>query len=133
MQFNLQLSNFDNVKKLIESRQQGILKCLEDYEIGKKEIRYIIPDKMSSFSDFSFDLALNHSFFTVSHPDLEEVLNEIKELARVAKEVRVFPLLDQNGHTSPLLGPLLLSLQQQNYGTEVKEVKYQLHPQGMLC
>ena len=55
-------------------------------------------------------------------------MSVITELARVAKEVRIFPLLDQNGVLSPLLGPVLLKLQQENFGAEVREVVNHLQP-----
>ena len=54
----------------------------------------------------------------------------IRELARVAKEVRIFPLIDRHGQPSPFLGPVLLGLQEGNYGVEVKEVPYHLQPKG---
>lgn len=74
------------------------------------------------FNDFTFDLAL--------WPDAELQLQPICELARVAKEVRLFPLINHLGLPSPLLGPLLLGLQQENYGVEVRDVTTLLHPEG---
>ena len=45
----------------------------------------------------------------------------------MASEVRIFPLIDREGNTSEFLGPVLLQLQKENYGVEVREVNYHLH------
>lgn len=75
------------------------------------------------FEDFSFDIAIcPYYLFTQTRADLDFHLNLIRQLARVAKEVRIFPLIDQQGVLSPLLGPVLLGLQQENYGVEVRDV-----------
>ena len=75
------------------------------------------------FTDFTFDLALcPYYLFSVEDSlPVEEYLRLIYELARVAKEVRIYPLIN-NGLTSPHLGPVLLGLQQENYGVEVRDV-----------
>ena len=75
------------------------------------------------FADFTFDLALCSSYlFTSMIEGADRHLTIIRELARVAKEVRIFPLIDSQGVLSPLLGPVLLGLQQENYGVEVRDV-----------
>ena len=75
------------------------------------------------FDDFSFDIAIcPYYLFTQTMTELNFNLNVIRELARVAKEVRIFPLIDELGVLSPLLGPVLLGLQQENYGVEVRDV-----------
>ncbi|OJY02973.1 MAG: hypothetical protein BGO90_02450 [Legionella sp. 40-6] len=48
-------------------------------------------------------------------------------MARVAREVRIFPLIDKEGQTSELLGPVLLQLQKEQFGVEVREIDYHLH------
>ena len=75
------------------------------------------------FVDFTFELALcSYYLFTPVVDDVDRHLKVIRELARVAKEVRIFPLIDAQGVLSPLLGPVLLGLQQENYGVEVRDV-----------
>ena len=74
------------------------------------------------FDDFTFDLALcPYSLFTDGQT-VDASMDIIRELARVAKEVRIFPLSDTHGLPSPLLGPVLLGLNQENYGVEVRDV-----------
>ena len=82
------------------------------------------PEKNGTlpFTDFTFDLALCPNYLFTGAENLEFNLQQILELARVAKEVRVFPLSNHQGQPSPLLGPVLLGLQQENYGVEVRDV-----------
>lgn len=85
-----------------------------------------------SFGDFAFDYALcSHYFFAdLDEQDVDFHVKVIKELARVANEVRIFPLIDRYGKPSPQLGPVLLALQNDDYGTEVREVDYNLQQNG---
>lgn len=77
------------------------------------------------FADFSFDLVLSaHYLFSTSNDqDAELHLRVLRELARVGKEVRVYPL-EVLGQISPMLGPVLLGLQHDNFGVEVRQVDY---------
>jgi len=90
-------------------------------------IKYPLP-----FNDFSFDFALSaqYLFTKMDEQDVNFHLNTLRELARVAKDVRVFPLTDSHGEPSPLLGPVLLALNQEGYGVEVRNVNYQWHPKA---
>jgi ubiquinone/menaquinone biosynthesis C-methylase UbiE len=82
------------------------------------------------YPDFSFDFVLvSHYLFTKSAPESIDVhVQLIRELARVAKEVRIAPLTDTAGKVSEILGPVLLALQQADYGVEVREIA-QLYPE----
>lgn len=126
-------SRYGNAELLIDERREGIAKFFADYEKGKKEKRYQgVNDYGLPFPDFSFDFALSshYLFADLDDQDVEFHLRVIKELARVAKEVRIFPLIDRYNQPSPFLGPVLLGLQQDNFGTEVREVAYHLQPSG---
>jgi hypothetical protein len=76
------------------------------------------------YGNNAFDLALCTDLIFYHHMSNEEMLSIIRELARVAAEVRIFPLLDTHGKVSDELGPLLLQLQKNNYGVEVRQVPY---------
>jgi len=118
----------------VVSRRRGeIKKFLDDYALGRREGRYLaITDEALPFDDFSFDLVLSARFLfsEVANSSVDFHVQTIKELARVGKEVRIFPLIADDGEPSPVLGPVLLALQQENYGTEVKDVRYALQPKG---
>lgn len=126
-------SHYGNLQQFIHYRQAGVSEFFADYEQGKQQNRYIAAENHRlPFNDFKFDLALcsHYLFADLDDQNIDLHVNIIQELARVAKEVRIFPLIDRQGQPSPLLGPVLLSLQQHNYGIEVREVSYYLQPKG---
>ncbi len=131
-QFNV--TNYGGMDAFLVSRREGMDLFFEDYELGVSEGRYkpLSDDAMLAFDDFSFDLALSsHYLFAGSNQQSIDVhLNRIRELARVAKEVRIFPLFEREGTPSALIGPVLLGLQQANFGAEVREVSCALYPEG---
>lgn len=123
-------SRVGGLEQFIAQHQKGMKEFFADYEQGKREGRYIgAADYHLPYTDFSFDLALSshYLFADLDEQSIDFHLNVIRELARVAKEVRIFPLIDRDGKTSEALGPVLLQLQQEDYGLEVKEVDYHLH------
>lgn len=126
-------SRYGSPKLLMNERYEGMAKFFSDYEQGKQEGRYQgISEYALPFADFKFDLALSshYLFADLDDQDVEFHLQVIKELARVAKEVRIFPLIDRHDQPSPFLGPVLLGLQQENYGVEIRKVSYHLQPSG---
>lgn len=126
-------SRYGSLDALAARRRQGMTAFFADYEKGKAEKRYIpATDYTLPFGHFEFDFALSsHYFFAdLDDQDVDFHLNVIRELARVAKEVRIFPLIDRHGQLSPFLGPVLLGLQQDGYGVEVREVSYHLQTKG---
>lgn len=126
-------SNKTTLNELIKTRQQGIKKFLSDFEKGQKEKRYV-GDKMKwlPFANRTFQLALcSHFLFGYrDHFDLNDHITVIRELSRIADEIRIFPLIDSQGEISSLVGPILLALQQQQVGVEVREVPYQFQKKG---
>ncbi|PJD92730.1 MAG: hypothetical protein CK424_03885 [Legionella sp.] len=124
---------YGSLDKLVAYRRQGLAKFLHDYDLGHAEGRYVGTQQAAlPFSDFFFDYALSsHHFFSAVAPQTVAYhVDKIQELARVAKDVRIFPLVDADGVPSSLLGPVILALQQKNYGIEVRDVLYHLQPKG---
>ncbi|STX52225.1 SAM-dependent methyltransferase [Legionella busanensis] len=124
---------YGSLQGFIQKRRLGMQAFFNDYVQGKKEKRYLpLKDIILPFSDFSFDLALSshYLFANIEEQDVDFHIAVIKELARVAKEVRIFPLVNRFNETSPQLGPVMLQLQQENYGLEVRSVDYNLQPKG---
>ncbi|RUR18819.1 hypothetical protein ELY21_06245 [Legionella sp. km535] len=120
-------------EQLLAARKQGFEQFFADYRQGKTEGRYLgVTDIQLPFADFSFDFALcsHYLFADLDNQTVDFHLNVIRELARVAKEVRIFPLIDKEGKTSSFLGPVLLGLQQDNFGIEVREVAFHLQKSG---
>ncbi len=133
VQDKFDFSHDGSLDALISSRRQGMAEFFDDYQPGKIEGRYMpVTSHHLPFADYTFDFALSshYLFAGLDDQDVDFHLQAIRELARVAKEVRIFPLIDRYGQPSPFLGPVLLGLQQDQYGVEVREEKYHLQTKG---
>tara|TARA_R110000772_G_C13157827_1_gene425683 strand:+ start:110 stop:787 length:678 start_codon:yes stop_codon:yes gene_type:complete len=120
--------NISSVEELGRIRMDAMHTFISDYEIGKKSGRYIhesLPEL--SFKNQQFDLALcSHYLFLYSeHVSLKEHISSITELSRVAKEVRIYPLLSLNGEVSPYLDEVISSLNQSGLNTSLVNVNYE--------
>ena len=86
------------------NREKAISLFLEDYDRGKIEGRYLNAELPKlDFQDKQFQLALcSHFLFLYSeHLSFEFHLESIRELCRIAEEVRIFPLLNLAQARSP--------------------------------
>lgn len=104
-----------------------------DYERGKKEGRYVAGELPSlDFDDGSFDLALcSHFLFLYSERlDYEFHLASVREMLRIAGEVRIFPLLDLMLNRSPYIEPLIEQLTADGYEVEIRRVDYEIQRGG---
>ena len=118
---------------LRSERERSFELFLADYEKGKVEKRYLTEDvPHMRFQDNQFQVAISSHALFITHSDKppEFHVDAIAELCRVAHEVRIFPLLDDRGQISPLVGPVLLGLQQLNLHSEVREVDYEFQKGG---
>lgn len=113
---------------LCAKRLEAMRTFLEDYEEGQREGRYRAAELPElPFSDKSFDIALvSHFLFLYSkHKDVEFHKKAILELLRVAKEVRIYPLVTLDGEMSPHLQPVLDFLAEQDgVVTTIKDSRY---------
>ena len=94
-----------SVEALGRTRRKAMDDFLDDYPGGVNEGRYIdaaLPEL--PFLEKEFDLALcSHYLFLYSpHLSLDFHVGSIRELCRVAREVRIFPLLDQSSSKNNL-------------------------------
>ncbi len=131
---------FENYQALEEAWQKALELFFADFEEGQQVGRYIAAEPLAlPFETGQFDIALSsYSLFNLSaepKASKEFLLQPIKALCRVAREVRIFPLLDARGEISPLLGPVISQLQQENYSIELKQVSFDFQPGGnaMMC
>ena len=125
--------NIESPEQLGKIRMEAMNQFLDDFPLGLHEGRYVVDELPNlSFKEQQFDLALvSHLLFTYSdHLSLEFHLNSIKELCRVAKEVRIFPLLNVSGEQSNLLLPVIKNLQQSGYKAETQRVNYAFQKGG---
>ncbi|MEH2245231.1 SAM-dependent methyltransferase [Nostoc sp.] len=120
--------NIQSPEQMGEIRMAAMRKFLADLPLGINENRYLIDElPVLPFETHQFDLALcSHLLFTYSDQLSEEFhLASVLEMCRVAKEVRIFPLLKISGEPSPHLKPIMSELQQRHYSVEIKQVPYE--------
>ncbi len=120
--------------QLSQIRMRAMRLFLEDYPVGRAQGRYIIGElPLLPFPSAHFDLALcSHFLFTYSEQfTMEFHLQSLREMARVAHEVRVFPILMAfSGEISPHLAPVVAQLQNDHYQVEVRKVDYEFQIGG---
>ncbi|MGK7875268.1 MAG: class I SAM-dependent methyltransferase [Xenococcaceae cyanobacterium] len=120
--------DISSVKELEQMRQTIMQNFLQDFSIGLKEKRYI-PASLPHlpFEDGQFDLALcSYFLFTYSdHLSPTFHLDAIREMCRVARQVRIFPLINLRGEISPWLAPVTQDLKKEGYHLEIIKVPYE--------
>lgn len=127
----LNTEEYGGLEAFIQKRREGCEIFFQNYAAALSQNRYLqkLPD---SFSEGMFDCVFSSHYF-FSGQDLgavDEHVQQLLALTRVAQEIRIFPLIDYQGEPSPLLGPVMLNLQQAQCGLEVRKVKHTLYPQG---
>ncbi len=124
---------FASPTELGESRTETIRLFLEDFPVGLSTGRYAIAELPSlPFPTGTFDLALcSHFLFLYSDHFSEQFhLQSIAELCRVAREVRIFPLLNLSCEPSPYVIPVINTLKNQGYQLEIQPVNYEFQRGG---
>lgn len=114
-------------------RMAAMRRFLADYERGITEGRYLVASLPNlPFRDHEFDLALvSHLLFTYTgHLSLEFHTSSLAELCRVAREVRVFPLLDLSGKESAYVGAVMSELQSGGHEAELLGTAYEFQKGG---
>ncbi|QIR38137.1 SAM-dependent methyltransferase [Tolypothrix sp. PCC 7910] len=120
---------------LRQNRIKVIEKFIADYEVGKQNNRYIIGELPSlSYQNQEFDIALcSHFLFLYSdHFDYNFHLNSVAEMLRIAKEIRIFPLLTLMLKPSPYLDGVVNHYISQGYSVEIEKVGYELQRGGNM-
>lgn len=99
---------------------------LQDYPQGVEQKRYLPfnPGPLP-FEDFQFTLALSVYPFFRTQADRPLTLAQLRELTRVAKEVRLAPHQFEQVEVFNHLGPMMLILQKEEVGVEIMPLKAQ--------
>ena len=109
-------------------RMAAMADFLEDYDEGKADGRYL-PHNLPSLplQDGAFDLALcSHLLFTYSEQlSARFHLQAVLEMCRVAKEVRIFPLLEMSGKPSRHVPAVCEALDRQGFRWAIEAVEYE--------
>lgn len=121
--------NIGSVEELGKVRMDAMKTFLIDYEEGRESGRYINASLPTlPFEDAEFDLALcSHYLFLYSeHVDQAQHILSMKELCRVAKEVRVYPLLSiGDNQESHHLAPVIKELEAGGINVSLVSVVYE--------
>ncbi|XOZ32476.1 class I SAM-dependent methyltransferase [Halomonadaceae bacterium KBTZ08] len=119
--------DLQTVEELGQVRWEAMMAFLSDFPEGHAQGRYravSLPEL--PFEDSAFDLALcSHYLFLYSdHLDTEGHLQGMRELCRVADEVRVFPLVSLDGHRSRHLDAVMEALVSEGCQVALEPVDY---------
>lgn len=124
-----------SVEVLGQTRLSAMKEFLEDYPRGLEEGRYIessLPDLPFEDQEFGIALCSHYLFLYSPHLSLNFHLRSIRELCRVAQEVRIFPLLELGAIPSRHLDKIQKKLQEQKYTVSIIPVDYEFQRGGNL-
>lgn len=125
--------NLKSVHKLGRMRLSAMNDFLADLEWGKREGRYI-HGALSTMPlvNREFDIALcsHHLFTHTAHLTTQFHAEAIQEMARVAHEVRIFPILENGAILSRHLLPTISSLRNAGYRVRIEPVDYEFMAGG---
>lgn len=117
-----------SVDDLARLRRAAMDRFLEDYETGKLQGRYVAAELPASrFADASFDLAVcsHFLFLYAGQLDADFHVAAVRELVRVAREVRIFPLLALGAQPSPHVPIVMDAIRDDGYDAVIEVVPYE--------
>ena len=122
-----------SIDELGEVRMRAMRTFLADYDAGKEAGRYVDASLPSlPFADGAFDLALcSHLLFLYSK-QFDETFHRasVRELCRVAPDVRIFPLLTLDGSRSPFVDACLAEARSAGLDATIEPVEYEFQRGG---
>lgn len=126
-------TSITSVEALGAVRLAAMSRFLDDFTAGKAQGRYVDAALPSlPFGDQSFDLALcSHFLFLYTlQCDLGFHREAVREMCRVAREVRLFPLLALGGEPSPYVAPIAAEFQSLGFLVSIERVPYEFQRGG---
>jgi hypothetical protein len=126
-------TSIPSVEELGRRRMGAMETFLGDYDAGKTEGRYVngsLP--VLPFGDDAFDLALcSHLLFLYTEQLGEDFhRSAVRDLCRVAHEVRIFPLLALGGQRSPYVEVVAGEARAAGYEAIIETVPYEFQKGG---
>jgi len=118
---------------LKQNRQNVMREFVQDYESGKHSGRYRVGELPElDFPNGQFQLALcSHFLFLYSeHYSREFHLSSVRELLRIAEEVRIFPLVTLMLDKSPYLQDVIDCFQAEGFEVSIEQVGYEIQKGG---
>jgi SAM-dependent methyltransferase len=126
-------TNIKTVEELGRVRLAAMKAFLADYSDGVRQGRYVdgeLPDL--PFGDGQFDLAVcSHLLFLYSEQLSEDFhVASVRELCRVAHDVRIFPLLELGARPSRHLQAVIARLSADGHDVSIVSVPYEFQRCG---
>lgn len=122
-------SSIESPDELERRRMHAMSTFLQDFVDGRKMGRYISASLPSlPFKDKAFDFGLSSHLLFLYSPQLDEQahIKGVLELCRVAKDVRIYPLLSiDNNQRSNHLSAVFSALAEAGYFYEEVSVSYE--------
>jgi hypothetical protein len=114
-------------------RLSAMRRFLADYDSGRAAGRYLdqsLPHL--DFPDDSFDLAVSSHFLFLYSEQFDAPFHvaAIREMFRLAPDVRIFPLLDMTGATSPHLNTVIAELHSLGLVADMVPVNFEFQKGG---
>jgi|SRR5439155_3181510 len=122
-----------SVEELGQVRMAAMRLFLDDYARGANKGRYIAAELPTlPCADGAFDLALCSHFLFLYTSQLGEAFHReaIQEMCRVAREVRIFPLVALGGGRSALVDGSVACLRDAGYNLTIETVPYEFQRGG---
>lgn len=122
-----------SVEALGQIRMAAMHDFLEDYDRGKAVGRYVDAELPTlPFANASFDLALCSHFLFLYTAQLDEAFHRsaIREMCRVASEIRIFPLLALGGQRSPYVECSTEEARHAGFDVSIEDVPYEFQRGG---
>ena len=126
-------TDYGSPERVTEIRLAAMRHFLEDYEAGRRAGRYLdaaLPDLPLAEGSHDLVLCSHFLFLYTAQRDVAFHLACIREMARVGRELRIFPLVDLDGEPSRHLPAVRQQLQRLGYATEVRQVGYKFQKGG---
>lgn len=117
-----------SVDELMALRMAAMQTFLRDYTSGTAEGRYVDAALPAlPFADSTFDFALSSHLLFLYTTQLGETFHRlaVREMCRVADEVRIFPLLALGGKRSPLVDVVIDDMRSLGWQVSVEPVSYE--------
>ena len=122
-----------NPDDLKNNRKEAIEKFVLDYEQGTLQKRYVKAELPAlPFKENQFDIALcSHFLFLYSEHFSEEFhIKSVIEMCRIARDIRIFPILALDQTTSPYLEAVCKAVAENGHHSEIITVDYELQKGG---
>ena len=114
-------------------RMKAMKEFLRDFDQGKRDGRYLdasLPNLPLASGSFDLALCSHFLFFYSDTFSFEFHLQALSELCRVAREVRIFPLLTYNADRSPYVEPAIEHLRTMRKVVSIEKVPYEFQRGG---